>query len=216
MSAQLDLYNAALLFCGERFLGSLTENREPRRLLDQVWATGGVKLMLEKGQWNFATRTQQLDFDSGISPGFGYQYAFDQPDDYCNTRAVCADEYFRQPLIRHVFEGGYWYADLQTIYVRYVSDDVNYGMNMNKWPQTFLEVVACHFASKIVLKLGNDASEKQRLETMTEKLLKKAKNSSAMQEPTQFPAPGSWSRSRQRYSNYSDGGNGDSSGSLIG
>ena len=216
MTDQLSLYNDALLACGERFLGSLTENREPRRLLDQVWATGGVKNILERGQWNFATRSQQIDYDSGIEPGWGYQRAFDKPDDYCCTRAVCADEYMREPLTRYVDEGGYWYADLDTIYVRYVSDDPNYGMNLNKWPETFKEVVAVHFASKIILKLGNDNTEKQRLETMRDHLLKVAKNSSAMQEPPSFPAVGTWSRARNRFPNRRDGGNNSNSGSLIG
>lgn len=215
-TTQLTLYNDALLVCGERFLGSLTENREPRRLLDQVWSTGGIKYILERGQWNFATRSQQLDYDSSITPGWGYSRAFDKPSDYCCTRGVSSDEFMREPLIRYVDEGGYWYSDLDTIYVRYVSDDVAYGMNLNKWPETFKEVVAVHFASKIVLKLGNDEGEKQRLEAMRDRMLKVAKNSSAMQEPTQFPATGSWSRARNRFPNRRDGGNSSNNGPLIG
>jgi hypothetical protein len=215
MADQLSLYNDALLACGERFLGSLTENREPRRLLDQVWSTGGVKYVLERGQWNFATRSQQIDYDSGIQPDWGYNRAFDKPDDYCCTRAVACDEYFRSPLTRYVDEGGYWYSDLDTIYVRYVSDDQSYGMNLNKWPETFKEVVAIHFASKIILKLGNDLSEKVRLEKKRDQMLKEAKSASAMQEPPQFPAAGAWSRSRNRFPNRRDGGN-NNSGPLIG
>jgi hypothetical protein len=215
MTTQLTLYNDALLACGERFLGSLTENREPRRLLDQVWASGGVKYILERGQWNFATRTQQIDYDSGIEPSFGYRRVFDKPTDYCCTRAVCCDEYLQTPLTRYADEAGYWYADLDTIYVRFVSDDAAYGMNLNHWPETFREVVAHHFASKIVLRLSNDNTEKMRLEAERDRLLKQAKNSSAMQEPTQFPAPGAWTRARNRFPNRRDGGN-TSNGPLIG
>ena len=213
---QLTLYNDALLECGERFLSSLTENREPRRLLDQVWSSNGVKYILERGQWNFATRSQQLDYDSGINPGFGYARAFDKPTDYCCTRAVCSDEFFREPIIRMVDEGGYWYSDLDTIYVRYVSDDPAYGMNMNKWPETFREVVAVHFASKIILKLSNSEAELMRLEKKRDHMLKVAKNSSAQQEPAQFPPMGSWSRARNRFPNRRDGGNTGSNGPLIG
>lgn len=217
MSApQLDLYNDALLACGERFLGSLTENREPRRLLDQVWASGGVQWVLERGQWNFATRSQQLDYDSSVLPGFGYYRAFDKPDDYCCTRAVCSDEYMREPLTRYVDEGGYWYADLETIYVRFVSNDPAYGMNLGIWPQTFHDCVAMHFASKIVRKLTNDASEEARIEAKRDYMLKVAKNSSAQQEPPQFPAVGTWSRARNRFPNRRDGGNSGNNGPLIG
>ena len=40
MITRLQLYNSALLLLGERNLASLSENREPRRLLDHVWDTG--------------------------------------------------------------------------------------------------------------------------------------------------------------------------------
>jgi hypothetical protein len=216
VTTQLSLYNDALLECGERFLGSLTENREPRRLLDQVWSSGGVKFILERGQWNFATRSQQLDYDSGIQPGFGFNRAFDKPTDYCCTRAVCPDEYMREPLTRYVDEGGYWYSDLDTIYVRYVSNDAAYGMNLNKWPETFREVVAVHFASKIISKLSNNGTTTAELEAKRDRMLKVAKNSSAQQEPPQFPAQGAWSRARNRFPNRRDGGNSGGNGSLIG
>ena len=79
MTTQLDLYNGALLQVGERFLASLTEQREPRRLLDQVWAANGVKTCLEEGQWPFAMRTVQVDYDPSITPTFGYARVFQKP-----------------------------------------------------------------------------------------------------------------------------------------
>jgi len=215
MTDRLSLYNDALMHVGERFLGSLTENREPRRLLDQVWASGGVDYILERGQWAHATRTQRIDYDSGIEPTFGYRYAFPHPDDFICTRAVCSDEYFRVPLINHVDEGGYWYADLATIYVRFVSNDPAYGMNLGKWPKTFQRLVALHFGSEIAAKLTGKESEKVRLQEERDKALAEAKNATAQLEPTQFPAQGAWLRARHRYPGRRDGGNNDS-GPLIG
>ena len=180
MAAQLDIYNGALLHCGERFLASLTEEREPRRLLDHVWSSGGVKACLEMGQWNFAMRTTQLDYDSSIEPGFGYNRAFDKPDDWVLTSAVCSDEFFRSPLLRYWDEAGYWYSDLDTIFVRYVSNDEGYGMNMGAWPQSFYEFVCAHFASRIILKLSNSQEELKRVQDMRQQLLLKAKNAAAM------------------------------------
>lgn len=208
MTTQLTLYNDALLICGERFVASLAENREPRRLLDQVWSSGGVKYCLERGQWNFATRTIQIDYDSSIAPGFpGYNRAFDKPTDWVATRAVCSDEYFRTPLLRYVDEAGFWFADLDTLFIRYISSDSAYGMNVGLWPQTFIDVVAAHFASKIILKLSNSESEEDRCQKLRDKLLREAKNSSAQSEPTQFPAPGAWVSARNRFPNRRDGGN---------
>lgn len=215
MTTQLDLYNDALLICGERFLASLTENREPRRLLDQVWSSGGVRTCLEAGQWYFAMRTQQIDYDSTIEPAFGYRRAFVKPDDWVITSALSAGEYFRPPLTRYVDEAGYWYADEDTIYVRFVSDDVAYGNNLLKWPEAFREFVAAHFASKIVHKLQTSEEERTRVREIRKRLLREAKGNSLMAGPTQFPAQGSWSMARQRYGGQRDGGN-NSSGNLIG
>jgi len=214
VTTQLDLYNGALLHCGERFLASLTENREPRRLLDRVWSANGVKTCLEEAQWNFAMRTVQIDYDSSLEPPFGYNRAFQKPDDWLLTSGVCADEFMREPLTRYRDEAGYWYADLDTLYIRFVSSGLLYGMNMNQWPDSFREFVEVHFASKIILKLSNSQEELDRVEKLREKLLTTAKNKAAMADPTSFPAQGTWSRSRNRFPNRRDGGG--NTGNLIG
>jgi hypothetical protein len=217
VTTKLSFFNDALLACGERFLASVSENQESRHLLDQVYASGGVEYCLERGQWNFATRTVALDYETGIEPPFGFSRAFTQPTDYCCTRAVCADEFFRVPLKghQHTHEANYFYADLDTIYLRYVSKDPLYGLNLNLWPQTFLDVVAIHFASKIAKKLGHSQAEKEALEKERDKLLKEAKNSDAQREGVQFPQPGMWARARTGYgSSRRDGGG--TTGDLIG
>lgn len=196
MTTKLDVYNDALLLCEERFLATLTDNNEPRRLLDQVWASGGVKTCLEEGQWHFAMRTVQIDYDTTIAPGFGYQHGFTKPDDWTLTSALCSDPYFNAPLTRYTDEAGYWYADLDTIYVRYVSDDEGYGNDLLKWPGSFREFVAAHFAAKIGPKLAK--ADPDKLAKMRKQRLLDAKNSSAMTGPTKFSAPGTWSMSRLR------------------
>jgi hypothetical protein len=214
MADRLSIYSMACLMAGERALASLSENREPRYLLDQVWNDRGVDKCLEEGQWRFAFRTVQIDYDPGVTPTFGYAYAFDKPVDYVITTAVCQEDHFRVPLLQYSDEGPFWYADIQTIYVKYVSNDANYGGNLGKWPPAFEEFVAAHFASRIVLKLSNDEKKTELVMKLRENLLKKAKSKSAMADPTSFEAQGAWSRSRMRWRNRSDGGN--TTGSLIG
>lgn len=216
MTTQLDLYNGALLICGERFLASLTEEVEPRRLLDRVWANNGVKTCLEMGQWNFAMRTIQIDYDSSVQPSFGYNRAFQKPDDWVLTSGVCEDEFFRQPLTRYWDEAGFWYSDLDTIFVRHVSSDTLYGMNLNKWPDSFREYVEHFFASKIIKKLSNSEDEELEVFKLLKDKLKTAKSRAAMAEPTSFPARGAWGLARNRFPNRKDGGNTGSSGNLIG
>jgi len=213
MTTQLQLYNDALLIVGERALASLTENREPRRLLDQVWSGGGVKFCLEQGQWFFAMCSGMLDYDTTIVPTFGYNYAFKKPDDWLLTSAVCSDEFFREPLTRYSDEAGFWYTDLQTIYVKYVSILPNYGMNIGAWPEAFNKYVAAYFASRICNKITQDENKTKLIEADCDRLLKDAKSASAMTQPTKFPAPGNWTRSRMRNGMNRDGGN--TSGNLY-
>jgi hypothetical protein len=214
MASQLSLYNGALLLVGERFLESLTEECEPRRLLDFLWSAGALKHCLERGQWHFAMRTVQIDYDPSIEPPFGYRRAFQKPDDWVFTSGLCSDEFFRSPLTRYIDEAGFWYADLDTLYVRFVSDDLAYGMNLAGWPETFREYVEAYFASRIVAKLSDSEEEEKEMHALAQERLKIALSAAAMAQGTAFPAQGSWSAARNRYPNRRDGGN--RSGPLIG
>jgi len=215
MSTKLDFFNGALLICGERFLASLTEAQETRRLLDHVWdVEDGVRNCLERGQWYFAMRTIQIDYDSGVTPDYGYSRAFVKPDDWVITSALCTDEFFRNPQTRYVDEAGYWYSDVDTLYVRYVSDDVGYGRDYSKWPGQFRDLVEAHLAKKIIHKIKNSEEERERVLKIYKDALREAKNNSLMAEPTKFMPTGGWVRARSRYPSRRDGGN--TTGNLTG
>lgn len=207
MTTRLELYNAALLICGERFIASLSEDREPRHLLDHVWDNDGVKQCLEAGQWRFAMKAVLLDYDTSIVPEFGYRRAFQKPTDWCATSAVCSDEYFNVPLTRYIEETGYWFSDLDELFVRYVSNDASFGGDLSIWPAKFADFVACHFASKIILKLSSDENKLKMIlgddfsgnnKGLLAVARKQAKSHDAMAGPTTFPAKGSWVSSRLR------------------
>ena len=132
---RLDVYNGALRRLGSRRLASLTENREPRRVLDDIWNNGAlVNYALERGEWNFALRSVQGAYNAGITPGFGFRCAFDKPDDFRRLAGLSADEYFRRPLTAEEYtdEGGYWLSDNDTIFIRYVSSHDNYGYDSSR------------------------------------------------------------------------------------
>ncbi len=213
MASKLSIYNDALLLAGDRSLSTLTDDIEGRYLLDQVWDNGGVNACLEEGQWEFAMRAVKVDYDTTITPPFGYNRAFSKPADWILTSAICSDEFFRVPQTRYIDETGYWYSDIDILYVRYVSNGALYGTNYGAWPKSFTEFVAAHFAAQIVLKLSSDEN-KVRLFVNPEnpehsirgRALLKAKSKCAMANPTQFMAQGTWSRSRMRGVNRRDGG----------
>ena len=218
---RLALYNAALLLSGEKFLATLSEDREPRRLLDAVWNTNGVQYCLEQAQWWFAMRTVMIDYDPAITPTFGYRKAFTKPTDYISTSAVCQDEYFNTPLTQHAFEIDHWYADITPIYVKYISNDANYGGNLSGWPATFADYVSAYFASRIISKLAGDRPAQlaalfgppgQPDKGILNMTLREAKNKSAFTQPTQFMPPGRWVGSRRG----GRGGDGGNRGNLTG
>jgi hypothetical protein len=118
-------------------------------------------------------------------------------------------------LLQYHNEGDYWFADLDQIFVRYVSGGTSYGYDLSKWPASFLNYVAAHFANEIVRKVsGGDRDTIAEVRQMLKDNKLTATSNDAWNQPTAFPAQGSWVRSRRsgRRSD-SDGGN---RGSLLG
>lgn len=206
MTDKLSLYNGALGHCGSRPLASLAEAREARRKLDWAWARGIVDRCLQAGQWDFAARSVLVDISPSVSPQFGYQYAFDRPDDLIRTLAVCSDEYFKSPLKEYQQEGDYWYADIEPLYVRYVSNDTDYGGDYAKWPPNFVAYVELLLASEVCETLTASRTLKIDLLKLADDQLGNAKNTEAAEGPTQRPPAGGWSRARHGGTNGSDRG----------
>lgn len=200
-ATQLGLYSGALRLLGERKLSSLTEARHPRYLLDDAWGTlatdGAAKHCLQLGQWTFAMRTVMIDYSPSITPSFGYNYAFDQPTDLVKVSAICADEYFNNPILEYADERAYWYCDLQTIYVRYVSNNASYGGDLSLWPKSFQKVVEAYLAVEICTSLTQSETKLQKVEKALEQALLSAKSLDAMNKPTMFMPQGSWTSARR-------------------
>ena len=198
---RLKIYNGALLICSDRRLASLTENREPRYLLDDVWNDGGLRYCLEAAQWNFAMRSSHFTYEASITPSFGPSRAFTKPTDWVLTSGVFQDEWMKAPALQYKDEVGYWFADVDDLYIRYVSSDTNYGMNMANWPYTFVDFVKAYFASKIIRKLPGGAEKIEDICHPKKGVLARnlviAKNKCAMVGPATFPTMGTWVRARQ-------------------
>lgn len=196
-ATQLGLYNEALRLIGERRLASLTENREPRRVLDDIWNAEAREYCLEQGMWNFAMRAVTIEKSTTV-PAFGYLNAFDKPNDHIRTAGVAEDEYFNVPLVRMVEEVGFWFADIDPIYVRYISKSESYGFDLTRWPATFTKYVAAYLASEAVLTLTQSPEKQRIILAIAEQRLKDARSKDAMGDPTAFLPQGNWTSSRNR------------------
>lgn len=213
-TSQLALYNGALRRLGERKLASLTENREPRRLLDDAWDDAARLYCLQQGLWKFAKRTVKLDYDPDQTPTFGHRYAFGIPSDFVRTIALCSDEYFTCPLLDYAEEQQFWFASIQTLYISYVSSDPDYGLDLSKWPPTFTQWVEAYLARQVGPKITSAVNRMDALDKEARHLLTDARSKDAMEDPTSFAPMGSWARARRgRSGGWNDRGN---RGSLIG
>lgn len=197
---QLSLYNNALTVLGERKIASLTENREPRRVLDDVW-NGAVKYCLEQGQWKFAIRTSKLTYSTDVNPTFGYRRGFERPSDCVRLTALCVDEYMKIPLLQYQEEAAWWFTDLDDIYVSYVSDSLDFGSDYANWPETFARYVVLYLADEAGMRITQSERTLDKVAKDLKKAKKDALSKDALQGPTRFLPQGLWTSARQ-------GGNG--------
>ena len=193
---KLSLYNGALRFLSEGRIGSLTENRGPRRVLDDIWDSGAVKFCLEQGMWNFATRVVELEYNPSLDTGFGYTYVFEKPDDFVRTCAVSSDPYFRVRFTAYDDQGPYFYADIDKIYVAYVSEDTGYGMDYSLWPESFKRYVEGYLGKQGCKSItGSEPSDKMLREFR--QLESGARSKDAMSQSTKSLPSGTWALARK-------------------
>jgi hypothetical protein len=215
LTDRLRIYNGALLLCGERALQTVSEEVEPRHLLDLVWNDEGVRYCIEQGLWHFAMRSSRMDYNPSISPDWGFTYGFDKPDDWVATAGVFSDERLQNPHLAYADEISYWFSDETVLYVQYVSDDASYGMDLAKWPSSFTDYVKAYFAGRIIHRLPGSAEKREFLlgppgredKGHVNRTLLIAKNKAAQVQPATFPSRGTWAAARHRGQGYRrDGG----------
>jgi hypothetical protein len=197
MATKLGLYQLALLHLGEPQLASLSENRAPRRHLDVAWDNGAMKFCLEKGQWKFAMRSREYTYSPSVTPGFGLEYGFDIPEDLVLLCGVFSDAGMTNPYRNYRVESGFWYSDIDTLFIRYVSNDEQYGGDLSLWPESFSEYVAAHLAFKTAVPITGSTDKRDDMFGLADKkLLPAALARDAFSEPTRMVQTGSWVRSR--------------------
>ena len=197
-ATKLSTYNQALQMMGERKITSLASpaTEQTQIELDTAWDNGAVDYCLEQALWNFATRKISLSYDPDVTPSFGLKYAFNKPTDWIRTSAICSDQRFFDPILEYEDIGEYWYSDLQTLYIKYISNDASYGSDFSLWPQTFQKVVSGYLAMETCERITQNRVKRADMETKYYRLLFDASAKDAFNQATQLPSPGSWVRSR--------------------
>jgi len=199
-TTQVGIYNLALGFLGERSALTISDATEPVRVLGGYWDHAS-KFCLEQGHWKFAEREAVLTPSSTEVPTTGLANAFDKPTDYVRMNALCSDEFFNMPIIQVHERGLFWYCDLDTIYLRYVSNDENYGMDVSLWPETFVLYVALYLATLAVPRLAPERKNEVITAPGNVGIVEAKRNAlakDAVAGPIQFIQQGNWVSSRSR------------------
>lgn len=194
MASKLSIYSGALRALGERRLSSLTEDRASRRELDDAY-DDVVANCLESGYWNFAMRTVELEASPDLAPEFGFTYTYEKPTDWVRTYRMSANERFAPPLDEYHDEAGYWFADVEPLYLRYVSNDVEF-LDPAAWPRSFVTFVELSLAKAICLNITGSGSTKEEIARDLKKAKADAVAKDAMNQSVEYPPTGTWVSSR--------------------
>lgn len=200
-ATKLGLYNEALGHLMERRLSSLSEAREPRRVLDDYWDRV-VGHCLGRHFWKWAKRVVSVDASTIVTPQFGWQYAFDLPTDWIRTYQVSAEETFTPPLWDYAEEAGFIFASYTPLFVSYISNDPTYGMDMGKWPDFFSDYVALRLATQACKRITSKPDLLQGAEGLMKEENRarlRAASTDAMNDPPGQPPTGTWARSRRGF-----------------
>jgi hypothetical protein len=196
-TSKLALANGALRLLGEGPLtqSELTNNaREPARVFNTLWADAVVADCLAAGQWKFAKRTVRMDATPSIAAAdFNYKYVFEQPVDLVRLVGMYGDAGMNEPLQTYRDEGGFWLANIESLYLTYISSDAAFGGDLSLWTPGFTEFVKAHIAREMA---GPLTSKGQELVKVRKDCLIEAQSTDAMADPTRSLPVGAWVRAR--------------------
>lgn len=196
MATKLGLYNEAALILKLRNVDSLTENTPTRITFDHAYAVA-VDYMLGQASWHFASRVAALTAETTTEPSFGYNNYFAKPDDFARLIEISRNDNFFPTLDEFSEEAGYWAANCDPLYIKYVSTDAQYGGDLGRWTPHFTRATAFEIAERCAGKLTKmSEGDLDRLEKRKMAALHKAKSSEAYGQPVKRPPPGSLVRAR--------------------
>ena len=202
-TTKLEIYQRAILHNRMTPVTSLDESVEARRLCD-VHYTPMLNFVLENGFWRHAMRSVEITQNTGVTPAFGYEYAHDVPNDFVRRYVVSASDTLEPPLDHmssgnaYLIESNYIWTNVTPIYLRYVSNDSSYGLDLTRWPETLTEAATLELAYRICPKLTGSAELVDDLNKMRVEALGKANQLESLQQASQATRPGRWVSSRFR------------------
>lgn len=202
-TTKLKLYNNAIRNCEQTPISALSETIEVRFRCDDFYDDVLV-WMLEQHFWRSAMRTVSITINEAINPAFAFEYAHDLPTDFVRREVISSDEFLEYPLDEQMggaaykIEGGYIWANITPLYMRYVSNDSSYGYDLTKWTDGMAEAFGYELAARIAPHVTGSTDKANELHEMAHAKAARAGTYDSLQQPTQRIREGNWSRGRMR------------------
>lgn len=172
-----------------------------RRILDESY-DNAVAYIIQEGLWNFGQRSVAIDASTDVEPSFGFSNAFEIPDDFVRLVQISNNDQFYPALERYIEEGGYWNANVNPLYVIYVSNSNDRGTSMNIWPRTVKMALEAYLSLEIGPYLVSrgllSATRLAQLQMGFKSTLRDARSKDAMNQASGRMAPGRLAASRSR------------------
>lgn len=185
----LAIYNAGLRAVGEETLVDLDENTEQKVHLDQIWAYGALGASLKLARPDFARKTMQITGTASAHPSHAYEFAL--PDDHLaimrddsENAAIFADDCLTQFVKRYLRQGNQLFADVDTLYIRYVAKIEDYSL----FSPEFLEVLAAYLGMQLAPRIAPDMME--ALQVRLDTAVQTTRAMGAEQWPSDRPTKG--------------------------
>jgi len=153
MASDVQICNLALSKIGEASIISLTEDSEPGRQCNLLFAPIRDSV-LRAFPWNFATRRVALAQTTN-TPVFGFSFEYSLPADYLKVIEMdpSADS------IKFQVEYGFLLTDEQSVSIRYISQITD----PNKFDSMFVEVLSARLAAELCVPLTDNVSLAEQL-----------------------------------------------------
>ena len=188
------LYQGAILLIKQNAVDvTTTEDSAFVNVLDLVYDRV-LAFCLCEGDWNFATRTVSIEASTDVTSAISdYSYAIEKPSDYAGRIvAISGNQRFDPPLDDYHEDGGlsgYIWCDVDPLYLRYISDGVEFGLNLADWSPAFERYVEYELAWRIAPQLTSmSANEKEEFRKERKRALRDAQAKDARNQGVQ-PLP---------------------------
>ena len=196
MADKLEIFSRTLVKLGQRPLLSLTDNRPEQRAIDRVYDST-LQRLIEGALWKFASKSVEMQTADTAATQFGYQFAYELPEDYSRIIRICDNNRFRPTLIDFLIENGYIFCDCQPLYLQYVSNDTTHGYDPGNWPASFADAVVDELAYRTAPFLAGAGVQKiEQLEKEAKRSFYIAKGRDAVNNPESWMPPGRLVRAR--------------------